>query len=244
MATSNPVLGERAFQNIKSVGGYGDIMTIDGAVNKIGFLLLILMAAAYVSWGSAASGTAALWMGLGGIGGFIVAIVTVFKKEWSPITAPIYAGLEGLFLGSFSAYMESIYGGIVFEAVSLTMLILFGLLFVYKTRIIQVTDNFRMGVFAATFGIAGIYLLSFILGFFGINIPFIHENGLIGIGFSLFVVVIASMNLILDFDFIERGADRALPKYMEWYGAFGLMVTLIWLYIEILKLLAKLRSRR
>lgn len=244
MATSNPVLGEKAFQNLKQVGGYGDIMTIDGAVNKVGFLLLIVLLTAYFSWGSVAAGTAGLWMGLGGIGGFIVAIVTVFKKEWSPITAPIYAALEGLLLGAFSAYMESMYGGIVFDAVSLTMLILFGLLFVYKTRIINVTDNFRLGVFAATFGIAGIYLISFLLGMFGINMPYIHESGLIGIGFSIFVVIIASMNLILDFDFIERGAQRALPKYMEWYGAFGLMVTLIWLYIEILKLLAKLRSRK
>jgi len=243
MATSNPVLSEKAFQNLRHVGGYGDIMTIDGSVNKVGILLLIVLLTAYFSWGSVTTGSASLWMGLGGIGGFIVAIVTVFKKEWSPITAPVYAGLEGLFLGAFSAYMESIYGGIVFEAISLTMLILFGLLFVYKTRIINVTDNFRLGIFAATFGIAGIYLLSFILGLFGMPFPYIHDNGLIGIGFSLFVVVIASMNLILDFDFIERGADRALPKYMEWYGAFGLMVTLIWLYIEILRLLAKLRSR-
>ncbi len=244
MATSNPVLSDKALQTIRRTDVYGDVMTVDGAVNKVGFLLLIVLLTAYFSWSSFAAGTAGLWMAVGGIGGFIVAIVTVFKKEWSPITAPIYAGLEGLFLGALSAYMESMYGGIVFEAVSLTMLILFGLLFVYKTRIINVTDNFRLGVFAATFGIAGIYLLSFILGMFGVNFPYIHDSGLIGIGFSLFVVVIASLNLILDFDFIEKGADRALPKYMEWYGAFGLMVTLIWLYIEILRLLAKLRSSK
>ncbi len=244
MATSNPVLGEKAFQNIRSIDGYGSVMTIDGAVNKVGLLLLIVMLAAYFSWSSVASGTAGLWMVLGGIGGFIVAIVTVFKKEWSPVTAPVYAGLEGLFLGAFSAYMESLYGGIVFEAISLTMLVLFGLLFVYKTRIINVTDNFRLGVFAATFAVAGIYLVSFLLGIFGIHFPYIHDSGPIGIGFSIVVIIIASMNLILDFDFIERGANRALPKYMEWYGAFGLMVTLIWLYIEILKLLAKLRSNR
>jgi len=245
MATNNPVLGNNVFQNIRTIDG--SVMTIDGAVNKVGLLLAIVMFTAYFSWTSFAAGSMESlmpWLALGGIGGFITAVVTVFKKEWSPVTAPVYAGFQGLFLGGFSAYMNSIYKGIVFDAVSLTLLILFGLLFVYKSRIIQVTDNFRMGIFVATFGIAGVYLMSFVLGFFGINIPYIHENGLIGIGFSLVVVVIASMNLILDFDFIERGADRRLPAYMEWYGAFGLMVTLIWLYVEILKLLAKLRSRR
>ncbi len=247
MATSNPVLSDKAFEQVRGFGGYGQVMTIDGAVNKVGILLLIVLFTAYFSWTSTMSGGMAglgFWMAIGGIGGFITAIVTVFKKEWSPVTAPIYAGLEGLFLGGFSAYMESIYGGIVFEAITLTLFILFGLLFVYKTRIINVTQNFRLGIFVATFGIAGVYLLSFVLGFFGINFPYIHDSGPIGIGFSVFVVVIASMNLILDFDFIEKGAGMALPKYMEWYGAFGLMVTLIWLYIEILKLLAKLRSRR
>ena len=242
MATNNPVLGDNVFQQIRRIDGSAGVMTIDGSINKVGILLLIVMFTAYFSWSSYAAGSMG-WMMLGGIAGFITAIVTVFKKEWSPITAPLYAGFQGLFLGGFSAYMQSMFQGIVFDAISLTLLVLFGLLFIYKSRIIQVTDNFRMGVFAATFGVAGLYMLSFVLGLFGVNIPYIHENGLIGIGFSLVVVVIASMNLILDFDFIEKGADRSLPSYMEWYAAFGLMVTLIWLYVEILRLLAKLRSR-
>jgi len=248
MATSNPVLGDKVFEEMRHIDGSGNVMTIDGSVNKVGILLAIVLFTAYFSWNSFSAGGSMSsimpWIAIGGIGGFITAMVTIFKKEWSPVSAPVYAGFQGLFLGGFSAYMNSIYTGIVFDAVSLTLLILFGLLFVYKSRIIKVTENFKMGIFVATFGIAGVYLMSFVLGMFGMNIPYIHENGLIGIGFSLVVVVIASMNLILDFDFIEKGADRRLPGYMEWYGAFGLMVTLIWLYIEILKLLAKLRSRR
>ena len=159
-------------------------------------------------------------------------------------TAPAYAILEGFVLGGVSAIFESQYPGIVVQAVSLTLFILLSLLFAYKSRLIKVTDNFRLGVVAATGGIALVYFASFVLGFFGIHIPMIHSNGLFGIGFSIFVVIIASMNLVLDFDFIEKGAASGAPKFMEWYAAFGLMVTLIWLYLEILRLLAKLRSRR
>jgi uncharacterized YccA/Bax inhibitor family protein len=159
-------------------------------------------------------------------------------------TAPIYALLEGLFLGGISAIFEAQYPGIVIQAVSLTFGTLFCLLLAYRSGIIKVTENFKLGVAAATGGIALIYLATLVLGLFGVRMPFIHESGLIGIGFSLFVVVIAALNLVLDFDFIESGAKSGAPKYMEWYAAFGLMVTLIWLYIEILRLLAKLRSRR
>ena len=184
------------------------------------------------------------WMIGGAIGGFVVALITVFKKTWSPITAPIYALLEGLFIGCISSTFEARYPGIVIQAVGLTFGTLFGLLVAYKTGIIKATENFKLGVVAATGGIALIYFVSIILGFLGIGVPFIHESGLLGIGFSLFVVVIAALNLVLDFDFIEHGAEQGAPKYMEWYAAFGLMVTLVWLYIEILRLLAKLRDRR
>ncbi len=161
-----------------------------------------------------------------------------------PITAPIYSVLEGFFVGGISAVFEAQFPGIVMQAVGLTMCTLFGLLAAYKSGLIKVTENFRLGVIAATGRIALIYFLSFILRFVGVGIPFIHDSGLIGIGFSLFVVAVAAMNLVLDFDFIESGAQLGAPKYMEWYAAFGLMVTLIWLYIEILRLLAKLKSRR
>ena len=180
----------------------------------------------------------------GAIGGFIVAIVTIFKKNWAPITVPIYAILEGLFLGGISQIFEKQFPGIVTQAIILTLGILGALLIAYKTKLIKPTENFKLGVSAATGGIFLVYLINFIMGFFGSSIPMIHESGLMGIGFSIFVVIIAALNLVLDFDFIEQGVELGAPKYMEWYGAFGLMVTLIWLYLEILRLLAKLQSNR
>ena len=177
------------------------------------------------------------------IGGFIVALVTVFKKTWAPITAPIYALLEGLVLGTASAMMEMRFHGIAIQAVGLTFGTLVALLLVYRTGVIKVTDNFRLGVVAATGGIALFYIATMILGFFGVRFPSIYGAGPLGIGISVFVVIIAALNLVLDFDFIESGARMGAPKYMEWYGAFGLMVTLIWLYFEILRLLSKVRSR-
>ena len=185
-----------------------------------------------------------LWMMVGLIGGMIVAFVTIFKKTWAPVTAPLYAVLEGFALGGISAILEATYEGIVIQAVALTFGTAGCLLIAYKSGVIKATENFRLGVVAATGGVMLIYLATYILGFFGIAIPYIHENGLIGIGFSLVVVVIAALNLVLDFDFIEKGAEHGAPKYMEWYAAFGLMVTLIWLYIEILRLLSKLNSRK
>ena len=180
----------------------------------------------------------------GAIGGLIVAIVTAFKKEWSPVTAPIYAVLEGLFLGGISATFEARWPGIVVQAVALTFGTLFCLLMAYKSRIIKVTENLRLGIFAATGAIAVFYLVTIVLSFFKIQVPFVFGSGPIGIIFSLVVVVIAALNLVLDFDFIEKGAEHGAPKYMEWYGAFALMVTLIWLYLEILRLLSKVRDRR
>jgi uncharacterized YccA/Bax inhibitor family protein len=180
-----------------------------------------------------------MWVGL--IGGLILALVTVFKKTWAPITAPIYALLEGLALGGISAVFEARFPGIVLQAVGLTFGTLAALLVAYRSGLIKVTDNFRLGVVAATGGIFVVYLVDMVLRFFGVNIPFIHEGGMIGIGFSIFVVIIAALNLVLDFDFIESGVSARAPKYMEWFGAFALMVTLIWLYLEILRLLAKTR---
>jgi uncharacterized YccA/Bax inhibitor family protein len=183
------------------------------------------------------------WLIGSGIAGFVVALITVFKKTAAPITAPIYAAIEGILLGILSAFYEMQFPGLVFQAILLTFGTLFALLMAYRSGVIKATENFKLGVFAATGGIALIYLTTFILSFFGVSIPYIHGSGTIGILFSLFVVVIAALNLVLDFDFIERGAERGAPKYMEWYAAFGLLVTLIWLYIEMLRLLSKLRSR-
>jgi len=249
MRTANPALNGDTFGR----PGYAraassDRMTINGTVTKTGVLLVILLVPAiwiwgqvYGAWQSPAAG--ALMMG-GLIGGLVFALVTIFKKEWSPVTAPLYAACEGLVLGGISALMEMRFPGIVIQAVALTAGTLLCLLLAYRSGLIRATENFKLGIVAATGAIAMIYLTSFILGFFGVRIPFIHENGLMGIGFSLVVVVIAALNLVLDFDFIEQGAEHGAPKYMEWYAAFGLMVTLVWLYLEILRLLAKLSSRR
>ena len=247
MRTANPALNAKTFRNLPAAVDADHAMTIQGTVNKTVIMLVLLVISASWTWGIFYStgnpGAVSPWMIGGGIGGFIVAIVTVFKKHWSGITAPIYAILEGLFLGGISAVFESMYPGIVMQAVTLTFGTMFALLFAYKSGLIRVTENFRLGLVAATGGIFLVYMASFILGFFGINMPFIHESGLMGIGFSLFVVVIAALNLVLDFDFIEHGAEAGAPKFMEWYAAFGLMVTLIWLYVEMLRLLAKLRGR-
>ena len=183
-------------------------------------------------------------MMLGAIGGFITAIVTVFKKEWAPTTTPIYAALQGLFLGGISAVFNAQYPGIAVQAIYLTFGTLFALLIAYTSGKIKVTENFKLGLTAAMGGLFIFYIINFVLNMFGIGLTSIYGNGIVGIGFSLIVVVIAALNLVMDFDFIENGVAQGAPKYMEWYGAFGLLVTLIWLYIEILRLLAKLQSRR
>ena len=251
--SANPALGKNAFINAANAATTDDVMTLNGAVNKTFIMLALVVGAAAYTWNlfsesidpetGAVSGNIMGWIIGGSIGGFIAALVTIFKKTWSPYSAPIYAILEGLFLGAISAYFNAMYPGIVFNAVLLTFGILFFLLFLYKSRIIKPTENFKLGVFAATGGIFFVYMISWILRLFGISVGFIHDSGPIGIGFSLVVVVIASLNLVLDFDFIEHGAEQGAPKYMEWYSAFGLMVTLIWLYLELLRLLAKLSRR-
>jgi uncharacterized YccA/Bax inhibitor family protein len=244
MRTSNPALNERAFKGQVAIG---EAMTLQGTVNKTGFLLLCVVATAAWTWGLSHSNQpeAALpWMIGGLLGGFVVALVTIFKKTWSPFTAPIYALLEGLALGGISALLELRYPGIAIQAVGLTFGTLFVMLLAYKTGVIRATERFKVGVIAATGGIMVFYLIGMVLRvFFHFQVPVIYGGGMWGILFSLFVVVIAALNLVLDFDMIETGVNGGAPKYMEWYGAFGLMVTLIWLYLEILRLLAKARRR-
>lgn len=244
--SGNPALTDSTFRSEGRV--MGESMTLQGTVNKTGVLLGILVLTAVYTWNlffQTGNPAAVMPIATGGaIGGFVLALVTIFKKAWSPYTAPIYAALEGLFLGGISAIFEYQYPGIVIQATGLTLGTLASLLVLYKLGIIQPTENFRLMIVSATMGIAVLYLISMIMNMFGSSgIGFIHSNGLFGIGFSLFVVAIAALNLVLDFDFIEQGAELGAPKYMEWFGAFSLMVTLIWLYLEMLRLLAKLRSR-
>lgn len=247
MATSNPVLSEKALRSIPRVSSDG--MTAMGAATKTIVLLMLLMVGASWAWmktlgqWEADISTIYPWVLWSSLGAFVIAMVTTFKKEWSPVTAPLYAVVEGVAIGSLSALMEVAYPGIVLQAVALTFGVALVMFTCYRTGLIRPTEKFVLGVTAATGGIALIYLVSFGLGFFGISVPFIHEGGIWGILFSVFVVVIAALNLILDFGFLEQGEAMGLPKYMEWYGAFGLMVTLVWLYLEILRLLAKTRER-
>ncbi|MFH2204648.1 MAG: Bax inhibitor-1/YccA family protein [Elusimicrobiota bacterium] len=248
MRTANPALNKKTFSEYGRMMGqeYAEGMTLNGTVNKTGILLCCCVLTASFAWSQFFAGNQGGAQGLmllGALGGFIAALVTIFKKTWSPVTAPVYALLEGLFLGGLSATLEARFPGIVIQAVGLTFGTLFGLLLAYKTGLIRATENFKLGLFAAMGGVFMIYMATFILGFFGISIPYIHGSGLMGIGFSCFVVVIAALNLVLDFDFIEAGCETNAPKYMEWYAAFGLIVTLVWLYVEILRLLSKLRSR-
>ena len=240
MRSGNPALRGEIFTKTH-VQDPARAMTIQGTTNKT--LILLALAVFSANWTWANITTTLPLVIPAAIIGFIVAMVTIFKKEWAGITAPAYALIEGVVLGGVSAMFEKQYPGIVIQAISLTFGTLFCLLVAYKSRMIKVTDNFRLGIVAATGGIMVIYVISMVMGFFGARIPFIHESGPLGIGFSLFVVVIAALNLVLDFDFIEKGAEYGAPKYMEWYGAFGLIVTLVWLYLEILRLLAKTRQR-
>lgn len=248
MRSSNPTLLSNPFSGFRTVSE-PESMTIKGTANKTLLLLILVMLPAAWVWkmflnagGNVA--TIQIWMMIGIFGGLITSLVTVFKKEWAPLTAPLYAVLEGLFLGGISAIFNHAYPGIVVQAVSLSLATLLAMLITYQSGLIKVTNNFRLGVVAATGGIAIVYLGSLVLSLFGVNASFIYGSGLFSILFSLFVVGIAALNFILDFDFIKQGARNGAPKYMEWYGAFALMVTLVWLYIELLRLLAKLSDRR
>ena len=235
LRSGNPVLSKSTFLNTDSLS---EKMTINGTVNKTAISLLLLVGTGYLTF----TNLNPVILIFCGIGGFIIAIVTVFKKEWAPITVPIYAILEGGLLGGVSYMYNSLYDGIVTNAIFLTVGILLSLLTAYRSGYIKPTENFKLGIFAATGGIAIVYLINFVMSFFGsgMGIMQIDNASPMSIGFSVIVVIIAALNLVLDFDFIEEGAEKGAPKYMEWYGAFGLLVTLVWLYLEILRLLAKL----
>jgi len=247
--SGNPTLSEKSFKSVTISNNYADVMTLRGTLNKFGFMLLMLMGSAFYSWKEFQGGgnvMPLMWTGV--IGGLIVALVITFKKEWAPYLAPAYGLLEGLFLGAISAYYNEAFAakapGIVMNAVGLTFGTAIAMYFLYSFKIIKATEKFKSVIIMATAGIAVFYLLSMVLGLFGVHMSFLHEGSLMGIGFSLVVVVIAALNLILDFDMIEQGTQGGAPKYMEWYCAFGLMVTIVWLYLEILRLLSKISGRK
>ena len=245
MRTANPALKDSTFVGARAAVGE-PAMTLQGTATKSLLLLLLTVFAASFTWKAVAAGNLGI-LGpavlVGGIGGFVVALVTVFKPRASPYTAPLYAVLEGLLLGGVSALYDARFAGLPLQAVVLTFGVFAALLVLYRTGLVRATENFRLGVFAATGGIALMYLASFVLRFFGVQMSFLHDSSPLSIGISLVVVVVAALNLVLDFDFIERGVEYGAPRYMEWYGAFGLLVTLVWLYLELLRLLGKLQGR-
>jgi uncharacterized YccA/Bax inhibitor family protein len=252
--TGNPAFSNELFTNYDQVYGQPQsaVMTLQGTIGKTFALLAILSATAIYSWNATADGRLqGIVIPAAGIGGFILALITIFRPTISPWTAPIYAAFEGVFLGALSALIEAhvttikgVPQGIAIQAVSLTACTMFIMLFVYATGLIRVTDQLRAGIVAATGAICLVYLVSMVLGMFGYNVPFLRGASTVSIGFSVFVVGLAAFNLLLDFDMIDQACRHEAPKYMEWYGAFGLMVTLIWLYLEILRLLSKLQERR
>lgn len=245
MKSSNPVMTGKIYEKA-GLAADGGVMTINGTLNKIGLMLLLLIVSASYTWNLVLGddpsrvGTLAI---VGGIGGFIVAMVTVFSPKSSPYTAPVYAILEGMFLGAISAVINAQYPGVAFQAVLLTIGTLFTMLFLYRSGTIRATPKFRRGVMMATGAVFFAYMISWILSMFGMSVGFMHSSGPLGILISLVIIVIAALNLIMDFDFIEKGSQMGAPKYMEWFGAFGLMVTLIWLYIEFLRLLSRFAGR-
>lgn len=246
--SGNPALSEKVFDRTISTP-HTDVMTVRGTLNKFGILFLLVMATAGLAWKMAYSGVNVVpYMWAAVIGALVLAFITIFKPQWGAYTAPVYAILEGFALGCISAYYNFAFAkiapNIITQAVGLTFGVVLAMYGLYRFRIIRATERFKSIVITATAGIAIFYLISMVLRLFGVNIPFIHEGSTIGIIFSLVVVGIAALNLILDFDMIEQGAQRQAPKYMEWYGAFGLLVTIVWLYLEILRLLAKLSDRR
>jgi uncharacterized YccA/Bax inhibitor family protein len=251
LRTSNPVLSSKSFGGFVNPsaeplqGVREERMTIPGTINKTTILLALVMVAALWPWKlmqvDPAAALSWLWIGL--FGGLVTALIIIFKKEWAGPLAPLYAACEGLCLGALSAFFERRYPGIVFQSVALTMGVLATMLIIYRTGAIKVTNNFKRGVIAATGAICLVYLITLGMQAFGMPVSFMHSSGPLGIGISMVVVFVAALNLVLDFDLIEKGVKNGAPKYMEWYGAFGLLVTLVWLYLEILRLLARLNRR-
>ena len=249
--SGNPTLAENKFRStvLDDITLHENAMTIKGTLQKFGFLFIMVLGSSFYSWKEFANGgnvTPLIWTGA--IGGLVIAITLAFKQAWSPFLAPLYALLQGLFIGSISAMYNTAFSAvapnIIINAVGLTFGVAASMYLLFSFRIIKATEKFKSVIISATVGIALFYVLVMILRAFGFdNMPFLHEGSILGIGFSLFVVTIAALNLILDFDMIEKGAEMGAPKYMEWYGAFGLMVTMVWLYLEILRLLSKISSR-
>lgn len=240
-SSSNPILSSRNFDACLD----GDVATLAGTIQRCLILLVLVFGSAMFSWSSAMNNVASLGgkLTLFAILAFVAVITASIKKEWSGIVAPLYAICEGLVLGALSRLFEMAYPGIVIQAVLLTFGVAFGMLALYKTGVIHVNDKFRMIVGSALFGIFMFYMISWILSFFHVAVPLIHSSGIGGILFSVFVVIVAALYLAIDFDFIVQVANRGMPKYMSWYAALGLMVSLVWLYMEILRLLSKIRDR-
>jgi uncharacterized YccA/Bax inhibitor family protein len=247
MRSSNPALARDPFAKAERTSGSG-VMTLNGSINKAGFLIGITMLTAGLTWTSyleqvrEGNGFPSMLMWGCLIAGFVLSLVIIFKPTMAPILSPVYAALEGGLLGAITMYMELVYPGIAMQALLGTFGVFILMLMTYRMGWIKVTEKFRSILTMAIGGVALIYLFSIIGSFVGFNIPYIHEGGPIGIGFSVFVCGLAALSLLMDFDLIERGVRSQSPKFMEWYAAFSLLVTLIWLYIEILRLLAKSRK--
>jgi len=248
MNSNNPFFKNKTFTNTSAatevhettVIDRNETMTVSGTINKSFLMLILLIASAAVTWSMANPIVFAIG---GAIVGFILVLIAAFKPQYSGFLAPGYAIFEGLFIGGISSIFEVMYPGIVIQAVSctfVTFMVCFGL---YKYEIVKVTERFKSVVLAATLAIATYYLISWLLSIFTGFQPVHNGNSWMSIGISAFVIVIAALNLFLDFDQIEKGVQQKMPKYMEWYGAMGLMITLVWLYIEFLRLLSKLNRK-
>ncbi|GAA0453913.1 Bax inhibitor-1/YccA family protein [Alkalibacillus silvisoli] len=245
MRAGNPALQNKTFSHNQARFS-DEIMTINGTVRRTLILALLLLITATYSWHQYQQDSEALggFIAIAAISSLGVAILTAFVPRFAPVTAPIYVLLKGLSIGFISAYYETMFEGIVFQAALLTIATLIAMLIVYRLGIIRVTSKFRLGVLSATGAIFIAYMISFFGRFFGFQIPHLHEATLLGIVISVVIVIVAALNLVIDFDFIERKANKQAAKYMEWYAAFGLMVTIIWLYLEIVRLLAKIKARK
>ena len=245
--SSNPALNSNTFKNVvkKDSLHLNETMTIRGTVDKTALALSLLLISGYYCYFLGEQSLTLILTFIGFFLGLILFFTTIFKKSWAPFTVPFYSISQGFVLGGVSLYYNSQYEGIVLQAILLTILVLISMLFAYRSKIIKPTENFKLGVFSALMAVFLLYIVGFIMSFFGSGIPILNPNNssLISIGFSVIIVILGAFCLVIDFDFIEEGAEKGVPKYMEWYGAFGLLVTLIWLYLEIIKLLAKLRNR-
>ncbi|MFA9388788.1 MAG: Bax inhibitor-1/YccA family protein [Prolixibacteraceae bacterium] len=252
--TSNPIFGKKTFEQAYT-STYGDEqMTLNGTINKTALVLLFVISTAFYTWQkffevynpadpSLAVSSVMKYLLIGGIGGFIIAIVATFTPKWSGFTTPIYAIFEGMFLGGLSAMFEAQFPGLVIKAVALTFAVFLSMLFIYRQGIIKVTGKFKRGMLSAMFGLMMVYLVSWIAGMFGADVSYLYGGGTFGLIFSLIVTGISAFSLMLDFDFIEQNAAARAPKYMEWYSVFGLLVSLVWLYVNILRLLSILSRR-